>query len=114
MFGRFLRKWHNVKWRSGDRRVNLSVHFETRAQNNGTSVLRPEIEKLPARVPVDAPNGKLAMVPPPEDQIVAEVLEAVDEFNKRNRTSVRVAAIRYHADDTTGHREAARKLLNRM
>ncbi len=66
-------------------------------------------------MPAAASNGNpLLEAPPGEDQIVAEVLEAVAEFNKRNRTSVRVAAIRYHADDTTGHREAARKLLNRM
>jgi len=112
MFGRFLRKWHSVKWRSGDRRVNLSIHFDTRAKKNGD--VRPEIEKLPARAPAGAPNGKPVDPPPLEDQIIAEVLEAVEEFNKRNRTSVRVAAIRYQADDTTGHREAARKLLNRM
>jgi hypothetical protein len=111
MFGRFLRKWHSVKWRSGDRRVNLSIHFDTRARTNGDP--RPEIEKLPGRVP-GAPNGNPTVEPPGEDQIVAEVLEAVEEFNKRNRTSVRVAAIRYQADDTTGHREAARMLLNRM
>ena len=114
MFGRFLRKWHTVKWRSGDRRVNLSVHFDTRARRNGNQDLPPEVEKLAARVPIGASNGKQLIMPPPEDRIVAEVLEAVEEFNKRNRTSVRVAAIRYHADDTTGHREAARKLLNRM
>jgi len=109
MFGRLLRKWHTVKWRSGDRRVNLSIHFDTRPRINGD--VRPEIEKRPGR----ASDGKPPVEPPPqEDQIVAEVLEAVEEFNKRNRTSIRVGAIRYQADDTTGHREAARKLLNRM
>ena len=114
MLGRFLRKWHSVKWRSGDRQVNLSIHFDTRAGKKGARELLPEIEKIPVRVSVGAPNGKPGIMPPPEDQIVAEVLEAVAEFNRRNRTSVRVGAIRYRADDTTGHREAARKLLNRM
>jgi hypothetical protein len=112
MFGRFLRKWHSVKWRSGNRRVNLSIHFDTRARTNGH--VRPEIERLAGRVSNGAPNGKPVEPTPAEDRIVAEVLEAVEEFNKRNRTSVRVAAIRYQADDTTGHREAARMLLNRM
>jgi hypothetical protein len=112
MFGRFLRKWHSVKWRSGSRRVNLSIHFNTQPRKNGTGEGLPEVQKLPGRLR----GGTVAQVelPPREDQIVAEVLEAVEEFNKRNRTSVRVAAIRYQADDTTGHREAARMLLNRM
>jgi hypothetical protein len=112
MFGRFLRKWHSVKWRSGDRRVNLSIHFDTRAPKNGNGDARPEVEKRPGRL--NGRPGQPVEPLPAEDQIVTEVLEAVEEFNKRNRTSVRVAAIRYQADDTTGHREAARMLLNRM
>jgi len=112
MFARFLRKWHSVKWRSGDRRVNLSIHFDTRPRKNGNETGQPQIQKLPGRR--GGQSGPSHHPAPQEGQIVAEVLEAVDEFNKRNRTNIRVAAIRYNADDTTGHREAARLLLNRM
>ena len=112
MFRWFRQKWHSVRWYCGERHVALSLRF---GAAEGNPSRRPTIQKLPATGPAEAgENPGAAVERPDEERILADVLGAVEEFNRRNRTAIRVAAIRYRADDTTGHLEATRKLLNRM
>lgn len=111
MFRWFRQKWHSVRWSCGDRHVAMALRFEPA----GGPPRRPAIQMLPAEVAAESgPDSGAGPERPDEERILADVLSAVEEFNQRNRTAIRVAAIRYLADDTTGHLEATRKLLNRM
>ena len=103
MFGLFRRKWHNVRWHSGERHVQLSILFG-RSEPSRIDIVVPMVERI----------GAASDTAPHTDQVMADVLDAVREFNERNRTGLRVAVIRYSADDTTGHLEATRKLLSRL
>ncbi len=108
MFWRSHSKWHSVEWSCGPQRVIMALQFARDEQKHQPGV-KPRVERIAPRGPARLPDK-----PPDELEIVQEVQAAVEEFNKRNRTAVRVAGIRYFADNTSGHREATRKLLNRL
>jgi hypothetical protein len=111
-------KWHDVRWRNGNRHIFLSLRFATEGEPPARG--SPTIEKLPAsaittdttEIPDDASGGTATA---DTAMIIRAVEEAVAEYNRMNRCALRVASIRYWATgeaDHVDHGTATRKLLN--
>src|SRR4051794_24672782 len=113
LFRRKNGKWHEVRWRNGERQILMALRFASDGASPADHP--PTIEKLPpGEEPGDAAEGT---EPSPVDEalIVREVAQAVAEYNRMNLCALRVAGIRYRATgdaDHLDHGTATRKLLN--
>src|SRR4051812_19627488 len=85
-------KWHEVRWRNGQRQIFMALRFATRDADRP-----PVVEKLPPPEGADGANGddggESAQLD--ESLIVREVETAVAEYNRMNHCALRVATIRH-------------------
>lgn len=105
-FWKKAEKWHEVRWFHGPRDIYLAMQFEDDQVED-----RPTVERLPSK----DPSANAAQAPIDESAMLAEIEQAVKEYNRKNLCHLKVAAVRYRAKGGAGvadHGSAARKLLN--
>lgn len=112
LFRRKDRKWHEVRWRSGARRIFMALQFATDA---GARDDAPAVEKLPPQDEDGEMAAHFMWDAAKEAAIVREVQTAVSEYNRMNLCALRVTRVRHRATEGVeplDYGTATRKLLN--